>query len=510
MTEPIGPVLTIRSLSKTFAGQTALNQVDLTLHAGEVHCLLGQNGSGKSTLIKILAGYHAPDPGSTATLNGAPLTLGSTAAARDSEIRFIHQDLGLVDELDVVDNLALGGRYAGRWWLSDRRERRAAHRLLLEYGVDIDPSAPLAAAGAGQHSMVAIVRAMARSEASPSLLVLDEPTASLPQHQTRQLFDLVRALKARGTAVLYVTHRLGEVFEIGDRVTVLRDGKDVATRTVGTLDTDQLVHLIIGRELTEFSPQAAPPRSDVVLDIAGMSGAEVRDFSAQVHAGEIVGLTGLVGSGYDQVLALAFGGRTARSGTVAVEGASVRPGRPDASIRAGLAYAPADRKRLSTIPDWSVKENVTLPRVPSARFGRWLGGRRERRETLPWTRRVGVVPDDPDRQLALLSGGNQQKAVLSRWLRLGARALLLDEPTAGIDTGAKASIYEALSSLAALGTSVVLSSSDADELCAVCDRVIIMRRGAIAAVLSGQDLTVARITSETIRDGHPAAHGGPS
>ena len=316
----------------------------------------------------------------------------------------------------------------------------------------------------------------------------------------QQLFDLVTALKARGTAILYVTHRLGEVFEIGDRVTVLRDGKDVATRTVTSVNTDELIQLIIGRELAEFFPDVIAPRSDVALEIARLTGDDVDEFSARIYAGEIVGVTGLVGSGYDQVLSLAFGGRTPNGGTVTVADVPVRLGRPDASIRAGLAYAPADRKRLSTMPGWSVRENVTLPRIPFAKAGRWLGGRLERRETQPWIKKLDVVPDDPERQLSLLSGGNQQKVVLARWLRLGAKALLLDEPTSGIDTGAKASIYEALAQLAALGTSIVLSSSDAEELCAVCDRVIVMRRGVIAAVLSGQELSVARIASETIRD----------
>ncbi|MGF6889348.1 ribose transport system ATP-binding protein [Nocardia sp. GAS34] len=492
-------VLSISSLSKTFPAQKALADVDLEIRTGEVHCLLGQNGSGKSTLIKILAGYHAPDPGSSATVNGTPITLGSTRTSARS-IAFIHQDLGLVADLDAVDNLALGGRYQGRWWLSGRRERRAAARLLSEFEIDIDPCLPLADATPGQQTMVAIVRAMSASGGAPALLVLDEPTASLPQHQVEQLFDLVRGLRERGTAVLYVTHRLREVFQIGDRVTVLRDGRRITTRPVASIDTEELVGLIIGRQPTEFAPATPSPTTQVLLTASGISGEDVVDFSLDVRAGEIVGVTGLIGSGYDQALGLTFGGRRRSRGEVRLAGRIVPTGKPELSISAGMAYAPADRRRLATIPEWTARENVTLPRLPSAGPARWLGPRLERREVRPWIERLNVTPADPDRPLTLLSGGNQQKLVLARWLRIDAQVLLLDEPTSGVDAGAKASIYDALSGIAAQGRAVVLSSSDAEELCAVCDRVLIMRGGVVRSVLTKEQLSVAHIVGETIRD----------
>ena len=492
-------VLSISSLSKTFPAQRALDNVDLEIRAGEVHCLLGQNGSGKSTLIKVLAGYHTPDPGSSAILCGSETTLGSTRTSARS-IAFIHQDLGLVAELDAVDNLALGGRYEGHWWLSGRRERGAAARLLAEYEVDLDPSRPLAEATPGQQTMVAIVRAMSASGGAPALLVLDEPTASLPQHQVEQLFDLVRRLRERGTAILYVTHRLREVFDIGDRVTVLRDGRRITTRSVDSIDTAELVELIIGRQPIEFAPPTPSVTSEVLLTAAGVAGHDVADFSIDVQAGEIVGVTGLIGSGYDQALGLTFGGRRRTAGEVRLAGRLVPPDKPELSIAAGMAYAPADRKRLATIPEWAARENVTLPRLPSTGPARWLGPRMERREVLPWIERLNVMPADPDRPLALLSGGNQQKLVLARWMRVDAQVLLLDEPTSGVDTGAKASIYAALAEIAAQGRAVVLSSSDAEELCAVCDRVLIMRGGAVRSVLTKEQLSVAHILRETIRD----------
>ncbi len=492
-------VLSLASLSKTFPAQKALDDVDLELRAGEVHCLLGQNGSGKSTLIKILAGYHSPDPGATATLNGAPMSLGGTAT-RERSVAFIHQDLGLVTELDAVDNLALGHRYAGRWWLSARRERRAATRLLAEFDLDLDPDLPLSAATPGERTMLAIVRAVAATDGAPALLVLDEPTASLPQHQVEQLFGLLRRLRDRGSAILYVTHRLPEVFRIGDRVTVLRDGRRITTCPVDTVDSDELVRLIIGREPAGFAPALPSSDAEMLLSVTGVADDQVRDFSLEVRAGEIVGVSGLIGSGYDQALALTFGARRRNGGEVRLGGLPVAADRPDLAIAAGIAYAPADRKRHSTIQQWTSGENVTLPRLPARGPARWLGARFERREVRPWLDRLDVSPRDPDRQLSLLSGGNQQKLVLARWLRVDARVMLLDEPTSGVDAGSKAAIYQALAAIAGQGRAVVLSSSDAEELCAVCDRVVIMRDGAVRCVLAKGDLSVARIVSETIRD----------
>lgn len=495
-------MLRIASLSKTFPAQRALDDVDLELRSGEVHCLLGQNGSGKSTLIKVLAGYHTPDPGGTAELDGQPVALGSPTI-RDHGVAFIHQDLGLVPDLDVVDNLALGNRYSSRWWVSERSERAAAARLLERFEVDLEPAAPMASATPGEQTMIAIVRAVAATDGAPAVLVLDEPTASLPQHQVEQLFGLVRRLRDQGTAVLYVTHRLREVFDIGDRVTVLRDGRRITTCPVADVTGDGLIELIIGRKPTAFTASGrsiAPTGADVILCADRVRGEQVDDFSVAVRAGEIVGITGLIGSGYDQVLGIVHGARPRTSGEVEVAGRRLAAGQPHQAIRTGIAYAPADRKLLSTIQSWTTGENLTLPRLPSRGPARWLGQRLERREVTPWLRRLGVVPEDPDRPLSLLSGGNQQKVVLARWLRIDARVLLLDEPTGGVDAGAKESIYAALAEIAAQGRAVVLSSSDAEELCTVCDRVLVMRNGVVASVLDKSELSVARIVSESIRD----------
>ncbi len=495
------PALCLERVSKTFPGQQALSGVGIEIQPGEVHALLGQNGSGKSTLIKILAGYHRPDRGAHATLAGQPFELGSAHAARIGGIRFLHQDLGLIPELNAVDNLALGGRYRGRYWLSDRKERRAASEALQAHGIDLDPGAPLSSLSAAQSTMLAIVRAMQDGE--PGLLVLDEPTATLPEHEVRQLFALINGLRRLGRSVLYVTHRLSEIFDVADVVTILRDGKNVTTQEVRSLTHQGLVELIVGRPLEQALPtgrqEMRDPDDTPLLSLSCLSGPGVVNVSADIRRGEVVGVTGLVGSGYDDLLRLAFGARRAERGVVFRDGSPVPAGDPRASIRRGMAFAPADRKRLSAMTDWSLRENITLPRIPQSRLVRWLGIGAERDEVRPWLQRLGVVPHDTERRFSALSGGNQQKVVLARWFRCSADVMLLEEPTNGVDMGAKQSIYAALRQAAAEGKAVLLSSSDAEELCEICDRVFVMRAGHIGAELAGSHLTVERLVTESLR-----------
>jgi len=493
------PALELRGVSKTFPGQRALAGVDFELRAGEVHALLGPNGSGKSTLIKILSGYHHADPGAEAWLFGEPLELGSHTAAHP--LRFIHQDLGLVGQMDAVDNLALGGEYARRWWLSDRRERRVAAAKLARFGITMDVNAPVNSLTQAVQTMLALVRAVDGGLGRDGLLVLDEPTASLPAREVGVLFKLVREYQRQGGTVLYVTHRLAEVFEVADRVTVLRDGQRVATTEVGQLDHAGLVELIVGREVAAMVAEGhgQPTTSAVALEVDGLSGAGVVDVDLNVRHGEIVGVTGLVGSGYEDLLDLIFTGRGRHSGRIAVDGEPHVVKGALASIKARIAYAPSDRKRLSAISAWTVRENITLPAIGSSRLFRWLSERREARDTQAWMNRLDVRPQDPNRVFSALSGGNQQKVVLARWLRCGARVYLLEEPTNGVDVGAKATIYTALREVAADGAAVLLTSQDAEELAGTCDRVLVLRDGRVCAELSGVALTPDRVVAESVR-----------
>jgi ribose transport system ATP-binding protein len=491
----------VRTVSKTFQGQRALDSASLELRRGEIHGLLGQNGSGKSTLIKILAGYHQPDHGASALVRDEPFDLGSVSAASSAGIRFIHQDLGLVGEMDSVDNLALSGAYSRSWWLSDRLERRAAVRLLGEYGLDldIDPRIPMTELSAAQRTLVATVRAVSALDREDGVLVLDEPTAALPDREVRHLFGLVRRLRDRGMSVLFVTHRLGEVFELCDRVTVLRNGRNVATRSVHELEYDELVELIIGRPLEAFYPPTPSPVKTVLLEVTDLAGQSVSKASLSVHAGEIVGVTGLVGSGYESLLGMIFGAVRPDAGSITVCGRPVPAFSPPASIANGLGYASADRKRLDGLLDWTVRENLTLPQLRRRRWSGWLSARAERKDTEAWVQRAHVAPPNTELLFGALSGGNQQKVILARWLRCGSRVFILEEPTAGIDLGSKHAIYEQLAETAAEGAGVLLSSSDTEELCAVCDRVLVMRNGVVASVLQGEALTVDSVTHESLR-----------
>ena len=480
----------------------------MTVAAREVHALLGQNGSGKSTLIKILAGYHQPDPGSAASVDGEALTLGSAAAAQAAGIRFIHQDLGLIPDLSVTDNLALGGHYRSNRWISERRETAAAQDLLDEWGVKIDARVKLGSLGQEDRTMVAIVRAVRDGVAASGVLVLDEPSAALPTHEVEYVCDLVRQLRDRGTSILYVTHRLSEVFQLADTVTVLRDGRVTGSRPVAGMDHDDLVAMIIGRPLGNVYPETPQPLDNPVLTVQDLRGTSVRTLSLQVREREIIGIAGLTGSGREAVTDLVFGTQAREGGTVDVLGVEIRAARPRESIAQGLALLPADRKGVGSIPGLTVRENVTLPAIGSGR-GFWLSTRGESREVGGWLQRLGVRPGDPERPLATLSGGNQQRALIVRWLRCQAKVFLLDEPTQGVDIEAKVAIYGAIRDAANNGACVVIASTDNDELAALCDRVIVMRDGSAAISLVGDRLTSEAILEHSIEraDGIVRADG---
>jgi ribose transport system ATP-binding protein len=498
--------LFVRQLSKTFTGQVALAGVDLHLRPGEVHAVLGQNGSGKSTLIKILAGVHQPDPGGQAWIHGTPLALGSATAAHQAGLRFIHQDLGLVPTLDVIDNIALGQRYQGSWWLSARREAAAAKALLAALDADLDVTAPIASLSPAERTVVAVARALRGEISARGVLVLDEPTASLPAVEVGRLFHLIRTVASRGTAVLYVTHRMGEVFEIADRVTVLRDGRNVLTAPAREVSPEALVEHIIGRSLEEYYPELPQPGRGVALEAQGLTTARLHEVSFSIHRGEILGFGGLTGSGREDVAPALFGALRWEAGRVVVGDRVYDYLSPASAIAAGIAYLPPDRKRESAIPSFTVRENLTLPRLDTQRAG-WLGLRRERADADRWLERLDVRPAGSERPFSTLSGGNQQKVVIARWLRCGASVLVLNEPTQGVDVGAKAIIYRTLAQAARDGMAVVVASSDAEELARLCDRVLVLRDGRIGATLKGAGLTVEAITHQALIDASPVATG---
>ena len=494
-------LLRIEHLSKMFPGQVALDDVDLTIEAGSTHALVGQNGSGKSTLIKILAGYHQPT-GDDATATyygndpaGEPLDLGDGRAAERVGVRFVHQDLGLVDGLTTVENLALGNGFTTRFgkinWRADIVRARWA---LAQIGFDsVDVKLPVGMLAPAQKTGVALARALLGWEDHAHLLVLDEPTASLPASDVQHLFEAIRRLKERGVAILYVSHHLDEVFEIADEVSVLRDGRRVTTERVDELDHDGLIELMIGHKIVQGRSGAGPARDEVLVDVAGLSGGSVHGVDLRIRAGEVVGVAGITGSGRETLIPLLTGQTPSQSGSVLINGMYTDNYAPRDVIRAGGAFVTADRKGLGLFPLMSVLDNTTICDVGrNATRGR-INKASERADGAGWIDALSVKTASPFTPIAALSGGNQQKVIFARGLRLAPYVLMLDEPTQGIDVGAKEEIHSLIDRTANQGSAVIVASTDTDELVRVATRVVVMRNGRIVAELEGDAINSVSI-----------------
>jgi ribose transport system ATP-binding protein len=501
--------LTVRNASKIFGAQVALDDVSLEVAPGEVRALVGQNGCGKSTLIKILAGFHEPEPGTVVLVGGEPLPAVDPVASEALGLRFVHQDLGLVGNLDAVDNLALGQGYVTnatktiRW----RKERAAAREALSALGYDINVRMPVASLQMSERTAVAIARAMSNRGTPPKMLILDEPTANLPGPEAQRLYQLVRRVADSGVAVLFVSHHFDEVFEMAESVTVLRDGKHIITRAVEGLTEEELVELVVGRKLEEHPRDSeAREHGAEILTLSGISGHTVRDMDLTVHRGEVVGVAGITGSGREEVASLVFGGH-GRTGDITIEGSVLPQARPDLSIDRGLALVPAERHANASLLDQTLRENITLVDPGRHMTMGLLRRKPERADVQVWLDRLDVRPSNSEFRMQQLSGGNQQKVVIARWLRQEPKVLILDEPTQGVDVGAKADIHRMVDEAAAQGAAVLVASTDHEELVRVCDRVVIMRRGRAAEILRGDQITADKITAATIgRDSsEPAA-----
>jgi ribose transport system ATP-binding protein len=503
--EPVAPVgdiaVEIVNLSKTFPGTKALDGVSLTLRRGEVHGLVGQNGSGKSTLIKVLAGYHEPDPGAEIYVAGKPVASRHGFSPSDYNMRFVHQGLGLVDEFNAVDNIALSGGYVTttrgriRW----RSQARRARELLATVGVDLDVWQPVGTFAAVERTAVAIARALASGRPGSGLLVLDEPSVALSPSEIERLLGIVRGVADTGVAVLYVSHYLDEVLQVAKRVTVLRNGQLVITRDVAGLDKRELIRLMIGGEIQSYrrgggagggtSNQMARP----VLSVTNLTGRELRGLSFDLHRGEILGVAGTLGSGRTELpLALAGAARDC-SGKILVADAEPRQHSPRSMKDLGVVLVPGDRHRQGSIAEFTVSENTTLARLEAFRRRGTLRHGLERHYTSEWIDQLDVRPPSPDAAFSSLSGGNQQKVVLGKWLGTNPTVLVLDEPTSGVDVGARATIYDIVRAQATAGLGVIVCSSDTTELAELSDRVIVLRAGEIAAELPGSALDEASI-----------------
>lgn len=496
--ETTAPAVRIEGLSKTFPGQRALKDVSIEIRRGEVHALVGQNGSGKSTLIKVLSGFHAPDEGARAWFGDAPVVLGSLSEADLGSMKFIHQDLALVPTLSVGENFHLASRGRGMLAPFDRHsERDDVRELLRTFDLEIDPRAIVGELPPFEKAAVAIVRALGAVTDDVRLLVLDEPTASLGATESEQLFRTLRHINGMGVSILYVSHFLQEVLQIADRISVLRDGRNVCVVEAATTTEEQLVRHILGSDVALVTPPPVPTaKSDVLLRVDGLRGIGLERTTLSVAPGEVVGLTGLLGSGYEKIAECLAGARAWDEGAVEVCGQRFTKLDPRSAAEAGMAAMPADRRRLGLIPSFTVAENLTLPDVArNFRRGRIDRGA-EDRDVRHWLDLCGVTPPDPSRRVEELSGGNQQKVMLAKALRLDPKVLVLAEPTQAVDVGAAASIRQLITELAGRGHGIVVASSDPEELEELCHRVLVTRHGRIACELRANDITEDRIVFE--------------
>ena len=493
------PRLEMRNVSKTFPGVKALDNVQLKAWGGEVLALMGENGAGKSTLMKILSGAHQADAGSEILIDGQPVTITDPIAAKRLGISIIYQELALAPNLTVAENIYLGME-PSRGGRIDRRAMHEGCRAVLDrLGAPFRPGTIVGSLSIAEQQLVEIARAL---QAKSKILVLDEPTTALSSRETERLFALVRQLRAEGIALIYISHRMGEVYELADRVSVLRDGGYVGTLTRDELSAESLVKMMVGRDLSSFYKKEHDPhgsRGDVILEVRGVTdgGRRVKPCSFRLHRGEVLGIAGLVGSGRTELARLIYGADARAGGDILLAGDAVLIRAPEDAIAAGIAYLTEDRKGLGLFLDLSCGTNINLGVIRrDAGRGGVLNLATARRRAEGAFQALRVRAASPQVAVGSLSGGNQQKVLLSRWLETGPRVLILDEPTRGVDIGAKSEIYRIIDDLAKRDIGVIVISSELPEIIGVCDRVLVMREGQIAGEVGGAGGTP--ITQESI------------
>lgn len=484
-------LLEIRDIVKDFPGNRALDHVSLDLHSGEIVAVVGHNGSGKSTLVKILAGVYTAD-GGTVRLFGD--------GDEQAQLHIIHQELGLAAEMTAVENLGIPKHRGASGWkpLHRRSERDHAIALISRFGAPFDVTVPVERLAPAQRSIIAIARALDGWQHPRNILILDEPTEALHASEVEVLFDAIRSLRAEGAGIIFISHRLDEVLDIADRIVVLRDGRRVADDARDEIDHDKLVSYVTGVPAgAAGSHRATTTAGDVVLDVEHLRGSAIEDISFTLRRSEVVGVAGVLGSGREALPALLFGSLPSEADRFVLAGAPYERRSPRESIRRGVGFVPGDRAKFGSIRLMTARENVTLPdlRALTGRAGA-ISGRRERAQLAELVTAYDVKPPNAEQVFARFSGGNQQKLVFAKWLRSRPQVLLLEEPTQGVDIGAKQALYGAIDAAAAAGAGVLVCSSEAKELVRLCDRVLVMRDGRVAAELTGERLTETQLVKQ--------------
>ena len=477
-------------ITKDFPGVRALDGVTFEVRRGEVHALVGENGAGKSTLVKILAGAVPGDRGEI-RIEGRPVEIASPHAAQELGVSMIYQEFNLVPYLSVAENIVLGREPQLLHGIIDwGRMYRDAAAVLDRLGVRIDPRAPISRLSVAQQQMVEIAKAISTNA---KLIVMDEPSATLTEHELARLFELIHRLREQGVSIIYISHRLEEIFEIADRVTVLRDGQLIGTHPVSAVTKDDIIRMMVGRQLTEQIPKREVQMGEEALRVEGLSGGVVRDVSFVVCAGEIVCLTGLVGAGRTEVARLIFGADPKTAGRVLVGGKELRIRNPRDAIRHGVGFVTEDRKEQGLVLGLTVRENVTLAHLDLLSYWGFIRRQQERTAASKFIQSLRIRTPSPEQITRNLSGGNQQKVVLAKWLLTESRVLLFDEPTRGIDVGAKAEIYQLMGELAASGVAMLMITSELPEALGMADRILVMHEGRIAAELPRADATQEKV-----------------
>jgi rhamnose transport system ATP-binding protein len=493
-------VLRARDIYKSYDGVDALRGVSFELRAGEVHALIGENGAGKSTLIKIITGAVQADRGEV-ELDGKVIANNSPAYSKSIGISAIYQQPALFPELTVAENIAIGLEAGGTWRRIDWNQRRTrAKELLSQVGAKIDPDTEVRALSMPQQQLVEIARALG---ANARVLIMDEPTASLAEEETQNLYRVIARLRESGVGIIYISHRLEELSIVADRVTVLRDGAYVGTQPMSGVDRQELIRLMVGRDLSAVFPKVTVEQGEVVLELRGVSCSEngISGIDLSVRAGEILGLAGLVGAGRTELARTVFGLEPADAGEIRLAGKSLRISQPADAIAAGIAYLPEDRRRHGVVLEMPIDANISLASLNKLATSFSFDLSKERTIASEYVRRFSIKTPAIFSPVTTLSGGNQQKVALSRWLETKPRVLILDEPTQGIDVGAKAEIHALMGELAQQGTAIVMISSELPEILGMSDRIVVMRHGTIAGIVSRAEATQQQIMSLALGHG---------
>lgn len=488
-------ILECKGISKAFGGTQALKDVDLNVRKGEVHALLGENGAGKSTLMKAIIGLHKQDSGSI-TFEGEPYYVSGPAEAIQKGIAMIHQELNPEPYLSIAETIFLKREdtYGKSFFLNKKKTNEKAAEILKNFGFNLNPKTFMEDLTLAQVQMVEIIKAVS---SNARLIIMDEPTSSLDSTETDRLFKTIRELKAKGVSIIYISHRMEEIFDICDVASVFRDGQYVGTRSMEGVTHDELISMMVGRTVTSVFPKVECPIGETVLSIENLSGKGFNNISFDVHAGEILGLSGLVGSGRSETMNAVFGMAPITSGTIYLDGKEIRIQKPRDAIEAGICMVNEDRKDFGLVLNRSLRENISLPTLFEKQKV-WINQTREKRETKEYAHMLTVKAASIESEAYSLSGGNQQKVVIAKWIMAGPKVLILDEPTRGVDVGAKSEIHTLMCKFAAQGMAIIMISSELPEIMGMSDRILIYHEGQIGGQVTREEIKSGRADQESI------------